>query len=89
MAIGDISMLRSREELKTLVDFLDWLLEPALTAKIRPSQTEAELRKVQREISHLEELTGFYVNEAVSKLRQEESKRVDPWGLGLSASLTR
>jgi len=73
MAIGDISMLRSREELKTLVDFLDWLLEPALAAKIRPSQTEAKLRKVQREISHLEELTGFYVNEAVSKLRQEEN----------------
>ncbi len=66
-------MLRSREELKTLRGFLDWLLEPALAAKIRPSQTEARLRKVRREISHLEEMTGFYVNEAVPKLRKEEN----------------
>ena len=65
-------MLKSRQEKKTLQNFLDWLLDPAFFPRIRRSQTQVELQRVRQEISRLEKLKGHYVRQAVSDLRKEE-----------------
>lgn len=70
---------RHRQE-EILRDWLNYLLDPAFSTTLRSSDTNARLREVRREIAHLKNMEGCFVDEdgslytgkAVANLEEEE-----------------
>jgi len=73
------AVLRRRQE-EILRDWLNYLLDPAFSTTLRSPDTNARLRGVRQEISHLKSIDGCFVDEhgssytgkAVANLEQEE-----------------
>jgi hypothetical protein len=67
-----------REEI--LRDWLNYLLDPAFSTTLRPSDANSRLRSVRREIAHLKNMDGcfvdedgcFYTSKAVTNLEEEQ-----------------
>jgi hypothetical protein len=73
------AVLRCRQE-EILRDWLNYLLDPAFSTTLRSPDTNARLRGVRQEISHLKSIDGCFVDEhgssytckAVANLEEEE-----------------
>ena len=74
------TVLPGHRQEEILRDWLSYLLNPAFSTKVRPSDTNSRLRRARREIARLKSVGGcfvdengaFYTGKAVANLEEEE-----------------